>query len=291
MYKLFTNLIILFSLNSVLADDIDSLFDSNQKTTTFNFTNDAKSLNEDLKNNLEETSQQQRKILKKLFAFDVEYSLSMAQGYCYSIKNKDGLNGCMSGINLAKEDISMAQSYCYSIKDKDGLNGCMSGIFLAKENISMAQSYCYSIKDKDGLNDCMSGIFLAKENISMAQSYCYSIKDKDGLNGCMSGIFLAKENISMAQSYCYSIKDEDGLNGCMSGVNITGFFLKKEKEENEYQTRRINNLDNNINQTKEELSKDQQEALEMIKELEANPELLKDPETKILYQQLKGSLE
>ena len=291
MYKLFINLIILCSLNFLLANDIDSLFDNNQKKTTFNFINDAKSLNADLKNNLKETSQKQRKLIGKLFKFDVKYSLSMAQGYCYSIKDKDGLNGCMAGIYLAKEDISMAQGYCYSIKDKDGLNGCMAGIYLAKEDISMAQGYCYSIKDKDGLNDCMSGICLAKEDISMAQGYCYSIKDEDGRNGCMSGIYLAKEDISMAQGYCYSIEDEDGRNGCMAGINITGFFLKKEKEEEEYQARRINNLEISINQRKEELDEDKKEALIMIRELESNPSLLEDPETKILYQQLKGSLE
>ena len=231
MYKLFINLIVLYSLNFLLADDIDALFNSNHKKTNFNFIDDAKSLNDDLKNNLEETSQKQRKLIAKLFAFDIKYSLSMAQGYCSQIKDENSRLGCMSGIYLAREDISMAQGYCSQIKDEDSRLGCMSGIY------------------------------------------------------------LAKEDISMAQGYCSQIKDEDSRLGCMSGVNITGFFLQKEKEENEYQARRINNLDNNINQTQEELSKDQQEALEIIKELEANPELLKDPKRKILYQQLKGSLE
>jgi hypothetical protein len=137
----------------------------------------------------------------------------------------------------------------------------------------------------------MSGIYLAKEDISMAQSYCYSIKDKDALNGCMSGIYLAKEDILMAQSYCYSIKDKDGLNGCMSGVNITGFFLKKEKKEEEYQASKMNDINSNINQTKKEINEDKEEALKLIQELESCPKCLEDPETKILYLQLKGSLE
>jgi len=291
VYKLFINLIVLYSLNFLLADDIDALFNSNHKKTNFNFIDDAKSLNDDLKNNLEETSQKQRKLIAKLFAFDIKYSLSMAQGYCSQIKDENSRLGCMSGIYLAREDISMAQGYCSQIKDEDSRLGCMSGIYLAKEDISMAQGYCSQIKYEDGRIDCMSGIYLAKEDISMAQGYCSQIKDEDSRLGCMSGIYLAKEDISMAQGYCSQIKDEDSRLGCMSGVNITGFFLQKEKEENEYQARRINNLDNNINQTQEELSKDQQEALEIIKELEANPELLKDPKRKILYQKLKGSLE
>jgi len=150
---------LIFFSNFLISDNIDSLFDGNSKEVHFDILNDATNINANVQSNIEEISQKQRDVIVDFLDMgEMEYSISMAQSYCYSIKDKDGLNDCMSGIQLAKEDISMAQSYCYNIKDKDGLNGCMSGIQLAKEDISMAQSYCYNIKDKDGLNGCMSGV-------------------------------------------------------------------------------------------------------------------------------------
>ena len=224
-------LIICLYLNLIYGYDIDALVNKDATNMTIDMSQEGNSINSEIRENSEKISREQLKLVAKLFAFNVEYSLSRAEGWCYQIKNEDAKN------------------------------------------------------------DCISGIYLAKDNISSAEGWCYQIKDEDAKNGCIAGIYLAKGNISSAEGWCYQIKNDDGKNGCMSGVNITGFFLKKEKEENEYQTRRINNLNNNINQIKNELSKDQQEALEMIKELEANPELLKDPETQILYQKLKGSLE
>ena len=120
---------LIFFSNFLISDNIDSLFDGNSKEVHFDILNDATNINANVQSNIEEISQKQRDVIVDFLDMgEMEYSISMAQSYCYSIKDKDGLNDCMSGIQLAKEDISMAQSYCYNIKDKDGLNGCMSGV-------------------------------------------------------------------------------------------------------------------------------------------------------------------
>ena len=124
----------------------------------------------------------------------------------------------------------------------------------------------------------------------MAQGYCAQLRDEDGRNGCMAGIYLAKEDLSMATGYCAQLKDEDGRNGCMADVNVVGYFVAENKKESSYDNSEILKIEEETKQLEKELDADKAEALEMIRELEACEECLKDPEMKELYLQLKGDL-
>ena len=115
-----------------------------------------------------------------------------------------------------------------------------------------------------------------------ARGWCYSIKDKDGLNGCMAGIRLGENDISSARGYCYSIKYDDGKNDCMAGIKLAEYFSQEESDDSE-----VAELESETGSIESELSAEQKEAQELIREIEATPTLLNNRETRQLYNSLK----
>jgi hypothetical protein len=83
----------LLYVNIILAYDIDIMVNNNNRKKIIDISKEANTMNYEIKDNSEKISNNQlkfiSKLLSKLFAYPVNYSLSMAQSYCYSIKDKD----------------------------------------------------------------------------------------------------------------------------------------------------------------------------------------------------------
>lgn len=168
-------LILILLQNIIFGYDIDKLIDNSEQKTTFNVSNEAKSINKKLKKNTEELSKKQLDFLAKLLATDMQYSIQSAKGWCYMIEDEDSRYGCLSGIELSKENIDKAKGWCYMVENKDSRNGCLAGIQLAKEDINQARGWCYMIENKDSRHGCLSDVLLIgyfiKENEKMEHNY------------------------------------------------------------------------------------------------------------------------
>lgn len=210
--------------------------------------------------------------------------------------------GCKAGLEITRGNISKAESYCGSILgtgENLSYQACLAGTLLASGYVEKARSKCiYFVKIADAYNGCRAGFAMVDGNFSLAEDYCHYIRSLPGRNACLAGFYLAQGDTSTAMRYCsYTVQYKYIYHDCRADV-YSAMWSQSQQRSHSISNARVGNtehLEQKILKNSQEitfhthaLSQEKAEMAALIREVEQNPELLKDPEIRQIYNQFKS---
>lgn len=211
-------------------------------------------------------------------------------------------HGCKAGLEITKGNIREAEVHCGVVLgtgDQLSYQACKAGTLLARGDIEGARSKCnFFVSIQDALNGCRSGFAMVDGNFPQAKKYCQYILSLPGRNGCLAGYYLAQGDTTTAMKYCsYTIQHKYIYWDCKADVYSAMWSEAQQRSSVNYSEigstadlqHQIAQTDQKIAAQSRALAQEKAEMQGLIREIEQNPELLKDPEIRQIYNQFKST--